>query len=173
MRFGIGILLLTLLVLAAGCQQAAQKAAEGMAERAIEAQSGGKISADISGDTVTITDKETGGETLVQTGKGGQRMPEGWPAELPKYPGSTILSSTRQEADEGVAFHVMLHTSATAAEVADFYAKKAKAAGFSQMNKTETPDGFSLYYDSETRGFAVTAIADDDGCDVALQLVPK
>jgi hypothetical protein len=67
----------------------------------------------------------------------------------------------------------MLHTSATAADVAGFYAEKAKAAGFSQMNKTETPDGFTLYYDSAARGFVVTAMATDDGCDVSLQLVPK
>ena len=173
MRFGIGILLLTLLVLAAGCQQAAQKAAEGMAERAIEAQSDGKISADISGDTVKIVDKETGEETTLKTGKGGQSMPEGWPAELPKYPNSTIISSMGSESPQGKVYHVTFHTSATPQDVVDFYNEKAEAAGYKKLRDLEMPEGHSIAYESGSYGFMVTALVADDGCDATLQLAPK
>lgn len=173
MRFGIGILLLTLLVLAAGCQQAAQKAAEGAAERAIEAQSDGKVSADISGDTVKITDAETGEETIVKTGKGGQSMPEGWPAKLPKYPNSTVISSMSFETPEGKAYHIALHSSATSRDVADFYVGKAEAAGYKKQTEMETPEGVTLAFESATKAFVVTAVTADGGCDASLQLMPK
>lgn len=173
MRIGIGILLIMLLALATGCQQAAQKAAEGAAERAIEAQSGGKISADISGDTVKITDKETGGETTLKTGTGGQSMPEGWPAELPKFPNSTIISSASSEGPEGKIYQVSFHTSATAQDVADFYSEKAEAAGFKKLREMEMPDGSSLVFESDTYGFVVSAVVVDDGCEASLQLMPK
>jgi|GEM_PF-1924187 len=173
MRIGIGILLLTLLVLMAGCQQAAQKAAEGAAERAIEAQSGGKISADISGDTVKVIDKETGEETTLKTGKGGQSMPEGWPAELPKFPNSTIISSVGNETPDGKAFHVSFHSSATAQDVVDFYNEKAEAAGYKKLRTMEMPEGQTIGYESETHGLMLTALVADDGCEATLQLVPK
>ena len=173
MRFGIGILLLTLLILAAGCQQAAQKAAEGMAERAIEAQSDGKVSADISGDTMKIVDKETGEETVVKAGKGGQSMPEGWPEELPKFPNSTIRSSVGSETPQGKAFHIAFHSSATPKDVVDFYNEKAEAAGYKKLRDMEAPEGFTVFYESETHGFVVTAVPGNGGCEATLQLTPK
>ena len=170
MRFGIGILLLALLILAAGCQQAAQKAAEGMAERAIEAQSDGKVSADISGDTMTITDAETGEETIVKTGQG---MPEGWPASLPQYPGSTVESSLSSETPEGRSSSVYLQTSDPPRKVADFYVGKAEAAGYKKQTEMETPEGITLMFEGADKAFIVSAITSDSGCDVSLQLAPK
>jgi len=170
MRIVLGIAVLLLLVLAASCQQAARKSAESAAERAVETASGGKVSADINGETVKITEKETGRESVVKTGQG---MPEGWPASLPQYPGSTVVSSVATDTPEGKAFQVMLHTTDTSEAVAKFYLQKAEAAGFKKQTEVTRPEGSMMMFESSDRSFMVNVVAAEGGCDLTLHLAPK
>jgi len=170
MRIVLGIAVLLLLVVAASCQQAARKAAEGTAERAIETASEGKVSADISGDTMKITDKETGRESVVKTGQG---MPEGWPASLPQYPGSTVVSSVAADTPEGEGFQVMLHTSDAPEAVAEFYLEKAEAAGYKKQAEVSRPENVMIMFESADKSFMVNVMPAEDGCDVTLHLGSK
>jgi DNA-binding NarL/FixJ family response regulator len=159
------LVLAAMAVMVFGCQKAAEKAAEKM----IEAQSGGKVSADISGGKVTVTDKETGAESVVGTGA---KMPEGWPASMPQYPGSTVMQSVTQDAPEGKMLHVMMTTQDSPKAVLDFYKEKAKAAGYKVMTESSLPEGGMIVFEGASESVHVNAMTAENGCNIVMDVMP-
>ena len=162
------ILILALIVLAAmlfGCQKAAEKAAEKM----VEAQSGGRISADISGGDVTVTDKETGAKMTMGEHAA---MPEGWPADMPQYPGSTVLQSMTQDSPQGKHLHVMLHTQDSPKTVLDYYKEKAVAAGYKVVVESSLEEGGMVVFESASSSVHVNAMTSEGGSDIVMDATP-
>jgi len=162
--------ILALLTLLTACPRAAERAGERMAERMIERGTGADVDVSAGKDAVKITHEESGTETTIQRAGG---MPEGWPAELPQYPGSTIEGSTTQSTEVGTVYHVMLKAAASPDEVAAFYREKATAAGYAMKNEATTPEGKMLMLEKAEWMFMVRAAAADGGCQINLQLLPK
>ncbi len=165
MRTILILVMATMAALTLGCQQAAEKAAE----KAIAEQSGGRIAADISGDSVTLTDKETGAETVL--GKDA-KMPEGWPASIPQYPGSTVMESVTQDGPDGKVMHVMMTTPDSFEAVLDFYREKVKAAGYKVLAESSVPDGGMVMFEGENGTVHVNAMAGDEGCNIMVDIAP-
>lgn len=165
MRTILILALAAVAVLVCGCQQAAEKAAE----KAIEAQSGGQVSADISGSKVTVTDRETGTETVMGAGA---KMPEGWPASMPQYPGSTVMQSMSQNAEEGKVLHVMMSTQDSPKAVLDFYKEKAAAAGYKVMTESSLPEGGMIVFEGANEAVHVNAMTAEDGCNIVMDITP-
>ena len=180
-------------LLGAACNKVAEKASEAAAEQAIEAASGGQVDVDYSGDTMKVTDKETGVTTEVtgdgesgswtmtdpETGETTEvkaetgTMPEGWPASLPQYPGSTIEMSQVMDSPDGRMLMVSLKCADATDMVTAFYADKAAAAGFKEMGNFSTPEGGQTMYESDTQALTVHYSPDEGGTDVTLQLIDK
>ena len=180
-------------LLGAACNKMAEKASETAAEKAIEAASGGEVDVDYSGETMKVTDKETGAEMeMTAEGDGGTwtmtdpetgastevtaetgTMPEGWPQSLPQYPGSTIEMSQTVDGPDGQMLILSLKCAEATDKVTAFYAEKAAAAGFKEMGNFSTPEGGQTMYESDTQALTVHYSPDEGGTDVTLQLMDK
>ena len=105
--------------------------------------------------SITYTDKDGSKHTVTQSGKGSQftfegkqgkvqvlgegglALPEGFPKDVPIYPGSTVSVSAAVQ--DGM--HVSLKTADASTKVAAFYKEKLKADGWqieSTMNTEES-----------------------------------
>lgn len=110
-------LLLALIVLSsvAGCDKIAEKLGHKVAEKAIEGASGGDVKVDSSKGGVTITGKDG----TVVTGGTNSKVPDGWPATVPIYPGAAVASAMTTP----TAKSVTLSTKDPKTKVVDFYKK--------------------------------------------------
>lgn len=109
---------LSLALLVMGCDKIQEKIAEKVAEKAIEgAAGGGTAKVDTKNGSVTVTDPKTG--TTVQSGAA-VKLPDGWPANVPVYPGASI----RNAMTTGGGKTVMIVTKDPPAKVSDFYKTK-------------------------------------------------
>jgi len=97
-----------------GCGKIRQLLFEKAAEKAIETGTGGQVDLSSSSGTITITDPNTGAK--VQGGNAA-KLPDGWPAKVPVYPGSTIQASLGTPSGKTV----MLVTKDDVAKVSAFY----------------------------------------------------
>jgi hypothetical protein len=106
------------LVALAACEDARDKLAEAAAEKAIEkvleAKTGEDLSIDRSKDGLVVRSAR-GGEMRL----GGQagEVPEGWPSDVPAYPGAKILMSLKLEK----GWTLSLETAASLDEVVQYY----------------------------------------------------
>ncbi len=78
------------LVSATGCKKVKEKVAENAAENVASRTTGTDV--DFSSGGATVRDPKTG--SVVQAGAGAQ-LPDGWPKDVPAYPGGTIMTSVK------------------------------------------------------------------------------
>jgi hypothetical protein len=100
-------------------------------------------------------------------------MPAGWPPELPQYPGSTVKSvSTRTDQGE-LTMTILLFSDDKPQQGLDYYAQKAKAAGYTVQLEMSTQDGGgTATYDSPAWRFSVTCgLQDKRGSTISLLAV--
>jgi hypothetical protein len=170
-RIAIWALAVVVCLLGAACNKAAEKASEAAAERAIEAASGGEVDVDYSGDTMTVTDKETG-ESAEVTWEA-KSMPADWPASLPQYPGSEVEAVQTHKQGDGVMMMVNLKTTDTEDAVIAFYEDKATAAGFTEAGTFSIPEGGQTIYESADQTFVVVRTIEEGALRIALTLMPR
>jgi len=113
-------------------------------------------------------------------------MPDGFPAAVPQYPGSTVIESSFQKQASSTAYTVSLVTKDDAAKVLDYYRTQLKDAGLTvqdaaagQATPQAAPDTNSAVTfsdDKQTLGGQVTAAAfaeDDSYRRIDLQVTTK
>ena len=133
------VLVVLCLVLAAvpACKKASESSAEKAAERAIEQATGNKANVDISGGGIKVSGKEGGKEFSYEaSGKGGVALPKGFPDDVPRYPGATVLSSMSQGNEMNM---VTFQTVDAPDRVYDFYGKKLRESGWEIVSELATP----------------------------------
>ena len=101
-----------LLVLVSGCDKLAEK----LGNKAVEGATGGDTKVDTANGSVTVTDKKSG---IASTGGDNVKLPAGWPASVPIYPGAKIGNATVSGPNKTATFV----TKDPPAKVADFYKK--------------------------------------------------
>ncbi len=109
---------LCLVLLVTGCDRIQEAIANKAAEKAVEGASGGPVKIDTSSGGTTVTDPKTG--TTVTSGAA-VKLPAGWPANVPVYPGATIRNALASPSGKTAT----LVTKDPAAKVADFYKTKS------------------------------------------------
>lgn len=137
-RKWISVVLCAVLALVPACKKASESAAEKAAERAMERATGNKADVDLSGGQVKVTGKEDGKEFSFQASdKGGVELPNDFPADIPRYPGATVMSSMVQ-GDAMVM--VNLQTGDPIAEVYAFYGRKLRSGGWEIVTEVTMPE---------------------------------
>jgi hypothetical protein len=117
---------------ASGCGFLAQKAAE----KTIEGATGNKV--DINGDKVSVQAEDG---TKVEVG-GEQKLPEGFPTEVPIYAGAKIVGSTTAAGGESQTSYTVSYLAPDEmAVVARWYTSKLKSGGWKSVMTAQTGDG--------------------------------
>lgn len=163
--------LLAMLLLTGLAVLSCNKIAEKATEKAIEAASGEKVDVDTAGKKMTMTDKETGQTSEVDMAA--KSMPEGWPASLPQYPGSTIEMTQTHKLDAGTSLIVAMKTADSPDKVTSFYDEKATAAGFKQQSTMTAADNGQTMYESADQMFGFLYVVEDGATRISLSLTPK
>lgn len=146
------LVLLVPALLGGGCfNSLAESAIEGQ----IEAQTGGQAQVDLSGESVTYTDTETGGTVALGANL---TLPSDFPADILIYEGEITLASASNVPGEGAS--LVFTTSESAAVIADWYKAKLIAAGWSEAGTFDL-QGTSL------RSY------EKDGVTISLSLMTK
>lgn len=171
MRILIYLALVIVLAFAFGCKKAAETASENLAEKMIEQSSGGKVGVDLKDGGATIVDKETGSTTTVDA-KGG-KMPEGWPKNIPQYPGSKVAQSSATDTEKGKSFSIILETQDAVDTVNEYYAKELKVAGFKKSTEMTKEDGVTVFYQSKENVLTMTIFKENDKTILSISLAPS
>lgn len=126
-----------------------------------------------SGETATITTSDAGERSTIRvTGADGEgsAVIEGagaaWPADAPAYgvayPGAVVEAAFTGAGVGDSGAVVSFATADTPAQVVDFYAARAKAAGLSQVMNMDT-NGARMFNATDEAGRGVTVQAGPDG----------
>ncbi|CAN5901984.1 hypothetical protein BH11MYX4_BH11MYX4_57460 [soil metagenome] len=102
-----------------GCDKIQEKVAQKAAEKAVESASGGSVA--VTNGTsggVTVTDPSTGATAVSGAAV---KLPAGWPANVPIYPGAAIRNALTSPSGKTVT----LATKDTSAKFADCYKTKS------------------------------------------------
>jgi hypothetical protein len=100
-----------------------------LAQKAVEGATGVKI--DKGNGTVSVQGKDGSSATL-QQGK----IPDGFPADFAVYAG-TVKMGNRVQSPDGALYQVTIETPDNPTTVADWYAEKLKAAGWTIDNRND------------------------------------
>ncbi len=150
-------LLLALLVPLLACQTARRKLTEKVVEKAVENAGAEDVDIDSKSGKVTIKDKKGN----VSTFGNNTKLPEGWPAELANYPGSTLHASFMSKAGGTISGSIKMQTAASASDVFSHY--KSKLPGFEQVTETNINGMQTRTFRKDKRSVGVTYIADQKG----------
>lgn len=128
----------------AGC---GEKAAETIAEKAMESE-GGQADVDIRGDSAVVR-TESGDIAIGSAAK----IPDDFPKDVPLYPNLTpnVVSSIAREG----SYSLQGEVKAGMAEVAEYYKKEALAQGWEQRQLVEQPQFVMLTYEKGERALNV------------------
>lgn len=102
------------------------------------------------------TEVRTGG-VRAQVNEAGLKLPEGFPEDLPAYPGSTLTATL---GGQGITM-VSYQTDATVAEVTEFYRTSLPEKGWSFSGEVRTAESSLLHAAREgSRGVSIGISAD-------------
>ena len=147
-----------------------EKASDKIAEKAVEAQTGGNASVDINKGQLNI--KTDQGSLNFQSGQ--TTLPDGFPSDVPLYSGATITSSAAMNQPDGKAFMVQFKSADAPDKVSAFY--KEKLAGTFQSKADVNANGqlMGMYATAdEKRSVQITVSADGTGSQVSLVVTQK
>ena len=114
------------------------------------------------GNQITIEGKD--GAKVQVSGEGGLALPEGFPSDVPVYPGSTVTMS--MAAKDGM--HVALKSADAPSKVAKFYTEKLKTSGWEIETTMNTEDGSMISGKKGKRSVMAAANKDSGGAIVTL-----
>jgi len=130
-----------------------------------------------SGERATVTNKGDNAEVTIEdrdgkkvTIKGGARgvaLPEGFPKDVPIYPGATVASSVAQEKQ----FHITLKAGDDVAQVADHYAAKLKENGWKIEATVNVADAKMFSAKKDKRAVSVIVSPEGGKAIVAITVV--
>ena len=118
---------------------------------------GGNVDNNINGST---TYSNSDGSVTV----GGNKLPDNWPSDTPKYKNAQILSvvnSNPQTGEAGLA--VSFSTSDSAQTVVDFYKKELASNGWTVEQTVATEAGTIMAATKDNRNFGIYIINSEDG----------
>lgn len=154
------ILMVVSAVFSVGC---AQKVAEKAVERAIEKETGGKAKVNTQEGTMELETKE--GKVQIGTNK----LPEGFPDDIPVYKDAKITSSLK--AEDG--YSLTMNTEGDELQViADYYKSELEKEGWKSVmaaNSGLTGQAHvSLQYEKGARQITITITGDGKGTAVSM-----
>ncbi len=138
------------LLLLSGCNKVKEKLAQKAAEKASEATTGAE--ATVTGDGVTVRDSKTGATFAT----GNAKLPEGWPSNVPTYPGAKIQSSMGSPSGKTV----ILVTQDAPQKVVDFY--KTKLSQMKKQTELDLGGSFTIVWAEGKRGVSIVVSHHDD-----------
>lgn len=155
-----------------GGERAADTAVEKLTERAVERalRAEGKdatVDIDAEGERFSMTVRgDDGEEYSFDVGHGGA-LPEGFPEDVPTYPGMEIVSSQRMPAQQ--MFMVQAKTSDGAGPVSAALKRDAEAQGWTEvMAMNMGPEHQMLTYEKDGRVLSINVMS--DGGDTVLSI---
>jgi hypothetical protein len=163
--FSIPILSIALLaLLGAGCNPF-QSAQERAIEQSIEAGTDRDVDVDLRGDSVSVTDEETGG-----TMTAGEEVdfPSDFPSDIPRYPKGTLKMVSSQLGEAGQATYLM-QTDDDSDAIMEWFKGEATGDGWKQKASLDIQGMVMLTYEREEGGstYVMTvAVTEDDDEDV-------
>lgn len=153
-------LLLLLLALpafvVAGCG-GDDEAAEKIAEKVIENESGGDV--DIEDGEVSVTDEEGNKSTM----SSGEELPEDFPKEIPLPDGAKITSGTKVSTGGDDTFAITAEVDDSPKDVLAFY--KEELAGFKNEMEISTDSGSSAQYVNDDWNILL-GVSEEDGTNM-------
>ncbi|MCK5851175.1 MAG: hypothetical protein KAH23_09690 [Kiritimatiellae bacterium] len=161
------LLVCLVLVLVIGCgKKSEEELAEKLAEQMLEAQIGQGLSVDISGDTVSMKDKD--GKALLTAGKAAV-IPASFPKDIHVYKGSIVEVAM----DMPTGKMITLLSKDTLYTVLATYKKKMSAQGWTEKTSMDMGEQAVLSLEKSGRMVNVTIAKDEesDGTRIMLILV--
>lgn len=128
-----------------------------VAEKAMEAASGGKAKVDVNGNAVTVKTADgtaTWGDT---------KLPDNWPSDAPVYPGTKVAyagSSNQTNGQSGSM--VMLQSTDSGDKVVEFYKKELATQGW-KIEGTFSADGTTTFMATKDTRALSMSVAMSDG----------
>jgi hypothetical protein len=121
------------------------------------------VTQDREGVGITIEGKQ--GEKLrIAAGEAGVSLPDGFPKDVPVYPGATVAASvTAQD-----MMNVSLQTTDSLSQVKTFYQQKLKQNGWEIQSTMSMPQGVMLHATKDQRTQTVTIARDEDKTAIGL-----
>jgi hypothetical protein len=138
-----------------------QKIGETVAEKIIEAGSGGKIDVDAQDGSFSFKDKETG--ESVSLGMGA-KIPAGFPTDIPRYEGATpSVASLSKDGKRAVLAVTVINVEANV--LAEWYDREIQAKGYERKTTTAVTESlFNEYQKGDTKMImAIIGQKTDDG----------
>jgi hypothetical protein len=124
-----------------------RKAGDFLAGRVLSGVTGGNVKVDESGGKVTFENSE--GKVSFE---GGDKLPEGFPADFPLYPGAKIVSSFTANTDGKDGMSVAWETGDSVEAVSSFYKSNLVANGWKVSATFEQGDSTTTSFEKEGWG---------------------
>jgi hypothetical protein len=162
--------------LACGCRKSVTYTGPDGSKATIS-RSGGKVDitvfgkggekAHISGSDqgMTVVGKE-GEKFQIAGGEGSVALPEGFPKDVPIYPGAKVQTSMKSKD----AMTATLHTPDDAAKVSGYYKEQMKANGWEIETTMDMPQGTMLAGKKGEEGLQVMVMSDNKATTVTLSV---
>lgn len=159
-RVVLAVLLASGLVVWAGC---------GRSKTVVDEQGNRTTVTDKAGGTEVTFEGKNGEKVRIAGAEGGVPLPDGFPKDVPVYPGATptVTSTT------GDVTNVVLKTADSAAKTSAFYKEKLAAAGWTTESTLNLPSGSMISSSKSDRTLNVTIIGEDNQTTISLGLGKK
>jgi hypothetical protein len=145
-----------------GCgEKADKKAAEKMAEKAIESSMGGKAEVDIKDNSIRVQTEE--GEMTMTSGDS-VKLPANFPGDIFLYKGANL--NTAMELPQG--FNVMFQTKDDTSKVSDTYLAEMEAKGWSKEMSMDMGGRKMLVFKKDERIVNVSIATQEEMTQIAL-----
>jgi len=118
---------------------------------------------DGDGAGITIEGKQ-GEKVQIAAGEAGVSLPDGFPKDVPVYPGATVIASATAKN----MMNVSLQTTDQPQQVKTFYQEKLKQNGWETQSTMNVPQGTMLHATKDQRTQMVTITRDEDKTVIAL-----
>ena len=122
-----------------------------------------------SGKSTEVTIQGKDGAKMQFSGEGGLAVPDGFPKDVPVYPGSTVTMS--MAAKDGM--HVALKTADPSGKVVAFYNEKLKASGWEIEATMNTGESSMVSGKKDKRSVVAVTGRDSDGTTITLTVQPE
>lgn len=121
------------------------------------------VTQDSSGVGITI-EGQKGEKVRIAAAEAGVPLPDGFPKDVPVYPGATVIGSTTAQN----MVNVSLQTADQPQQVRTFYQEKLKQNGWETQSTMDVPQGTMLHATKDRRTQTVTIARDEDKTVISL-----
>ena len=149
------------LVVCDGCRRAGKSLSERIAEKAIEAQNGGKASVDIQSGKMTIKTKDG---TAEFSGGGGAKVPADFPADVALPKGGNVVMSMHQQN----SYVVTMEVSQAMEKTYETLAAQMKEQGWSEDATVNLAEARTGSFKKASRQAQIMVAKTDKGSTVSV-----